>query len=680
MAEPTSDGVPAAGDLPSDRLDSWKEIAAYLRRDVTTVQRWEKREGMPVHRHVHDHLGSVYAFRGELNAWARGRTVVEGPTESSQGEPQAPASGPTPALPVRRRRAFFILGVLGAVLLVVVGIWFVRDRARAHESLLAGAVFKQLTDFEGVEQAAAISRDGRFVAFQSDREGRMDVWLTQVGTGQFSNLTRGSVPELVNPSVRTLGFSPDGTLVTFWARRRSGSGPPEISIWSVALLGGAPRPYLEGVAEFDWSADGTRLAYHTPGPGDPTFVREPGSQDPRHLLTAPEGLHSHFPLWSPDQTFLVFVQGALPDRLDLWRIPASGGTPERITHHDGQLSHPVFVDTQTLLYLITDPDGSGPWIQSLDLETGVERRLSSGLDRFTSLAASADGRRLVATRALPKTTLYRVPFDGTQVAMSRAERIPLTTGNCSLPRLGPDAVFYVSSTGGGDALWKLEAGIASELWSSNETRIVGAPALERGGQRIAFSVRRQGRGGLILVNADGTRARTVSGALDVQGTPAWSPDGRSLTVAARVDGAPRLFTVPLDGAAPVPLIREHSIDPVWSPTGERMIYSGADVGTNFPLKVVNADGSAQPLSFTMTRGARHLVFLPGGRALLVLRGEIRHKNVWRLDLDTGAEQPVTAVDADFDLRDFDLSPDGRTLVLEQVKEDSDLVLIDLRRP
>ena len=56
-----------------DRLDSWKEIAAYLKRDVTTVQRWEKREAMPVHRHVHDKLGSVYGFRSELDSWTRGR-------------------------------------------------------------------------------------------------------------------------------------------------------------------------------------------------------------------------------------------------------------------------------------------------------------------------------------------------------------------------------------------------------------------------------------------------------------------------------------------------------------------------------------------------------------------------------------------------------------------------------
>ncbi|MBZ5524963.1 MAG: tetratricopeptide repeat protein [Acidobacteriia bacterium] len=59
-------------DLPSssaDRLDSWKEIASYLRRDVRTVQRWEKKEGLPVHRHQHDKLGSVYAFRHDLESW-----------------------------------------------------------------------------------------------------------------------------------------------------------------------------------------------------------------------------------------------------------------------------------------------------------------------------------------------------------------------------------------------------------------------------------------------------------------------------------------------------------------------------------------------------------------------------------------------------------------------------------
>jgi len=62
MREPSSGTAPSVKP-PEDRLDSWKEIAAYLNRDVTTVQRWEKREGMPIHRHQHDRIGSVYASR-----------------------------------------------------------------------------------------------------------------------------------------------------------------------------------------------------------------------------------------------------------------------------------------------------------------------------------------------------------------------------------------------------------------------------------------------------------------------------------------------------------------------------------------------------------------------------------------------------------------------------------------
>lgn len=58
---------------PADRLDSWKEIAAYLNRGVRTVRRWEQEEALPVHRHVHRTLGSVYAFKSEIDAWRRSR-------------------------------------------------------------------------------------------------------------------------------------------------------------------------------------------------------------------------------------------------------------------------------------------------------------------------------------------------------------------------------------------------------------------------------------------------------------------------------------------------------------------------------------------------------------------------------------------------------------------------------
>src|SRR4029453_11017003 len=67
------------------RLHSWKEIAAYLSRDVRTVQRWEKEEGLPVHRHAHKRLGTVYAYRPEIDGWsAERRLTLEGSPENQE--------------------------------------------------------------------------------------------------------------------------------------------------------------------------------------------------------------------------------------------------------------------------------------------------------------------------------------------------------------------------------------------------------------------------------------------------------------------------------------------------------------------------------------------------------------------------------------------------------------------
>lgn len=60
-------------DPDRNRLDTWKEIAVYLGREVRTAQRWEKREGLPVHRHFHAKASSVCAFKHEVDAWLHRR-------------------------------------------------------------------------------------------------------------------------------------------------------------------------------------------------------------------------------------------------------------------------------------------------------------------------------------------------------------------------------------------------------------------------------------------------------------------------------------------------------------------------------------------------------------------------------------------------------------------------------
>jgi Tol biopolymer transport system component len=663
-----------------DRLDSWKEIAAYLNRDVTTVQRWEKREGMPVHRHLHDRMGSVYAYRAELDAWTRSRNLRAAQDNENYASPApAPAAPPGSTIAAPPRWKFVLpLAAAAVVLAIGAGLWAQRTEY-FWRNPISEARFQTVTDFDGAEQAAAVSRDGHFVAFLSDRDGQMDVWVTQVGSGQFHNLTRGGAKDIANPLVRTLGFSPDGSLVTFWLRKQGSAGGSGIGIWAVPTLGGQPSPYLEGVAEYEWSHDGSRLAYHTSGPGDPLFVSNGNRRvEVPPIYTAPSGLHSHFPSWAPDTAFIYFVQGTLPDKLDIWRVAPTGGTPERITSHDGRVTYPVLLDRRTLVYLASDSDGSGPWLYSMDVERRIPHRLTSGLDRYTSLAASTDGRRLAVTVASPKKTLWRLRIANSPTEVSRPDRISVTTSTGFSPRLGPNYLLYVSATSTSESIWKLADGSGAELWSGQGARIFGGPAISPDGRYVAFSVRQHGQTLLYVMQADGTNARIVTDSLDLQGSPAWAPDGQSITSAADDHAVPRLFRVPLDGRSPTVFVQEYSADPTWAPDGRFVVYSGADIGTTFSVKAATAEAAAHPLpALTLTRGARHLAFLPRGRALVFLRGEIQHKNLWLIDLDTGAERQLTNLPSDFDIRDFDISPDGRDVVLEREQERSDVVLLDL---
>jgi Tol biopolymer transport system component len=345
--------------------------------------------------------------------------------------------------------------------------------------------------------------------------------------------------------------------------------------------------------------------------------------------------------------------------------------------------YPVLFDRRTLMYLASDPDGGGPWLYSMDVERRIPHRLTSGLDRYTSLAVSADGHRLVLTTASPKRTLWRLQIGDSPSEVSAVAPVSVTTSMGFSPRLGPDYLLYVSATGTGESIWKLANGTAAELWSGQGARIFGGPAIAPDGQHIAFSIRQHGQTLLYVMQADGTNARVVSSSLDLQGAPAWAPDGQSITSAANDNdhGVPHLFRVSLDGRSPTPFVAEYSIDPAWARDGSFVVYSGPDIGTTFSVKAVTADAAAHPMPpLTLTRGARHLAFLPGGRRLVLLRGGIQHKDLWLIDLETNAERQLTNLPADFDIGDFDVSPDGHEVVLERVRELSDVVLLDLPRP
>ena len=593
----------------------------------------------------------------------------------------SPGASPKREVPQASRRVRWAATAAGLLVATVAAAWSLQRTEYFWRDPLGGAIPTRLTNFEG--HHAAISRDGKFVAFLSDRDGPWDAWVSQVGTGDIYNRTNGSVPELRNPATRTLGFTPDGTLVTLWRRvPDSARGGLVNAGWAVPTLGGPLRPYLKDIAdisELDWSPDGSLIVYHPPADGDPLFITAPDEKaGPRKIYQARKGFHNHFPVWSHDGAFIYFVHGLPLEKNDLYRIRTTGDQLERLTFHDSRVTFPVLLNDRMLLYLATDDEGYGPWLHAMDLEHRVPHRIFIGIDSLTSLAASADGRRLVATVTRSTAGLWRIPIADRVTSESEARPVSLPTAGGLSPRLQAGSIIYRGEKAGKDGLWKLaDGGAATELWNGINGRVVAGPALARDG-RLAFLVQRRGRTELHVISVDGSASRRLAEELDVRGAPAWSPDGRWLAVAAaNAEGEPQLFKIPVDGGPPVSLVKEYATDPVWDPSGKFLLYSGADVGTTFPVKAVTAAGAPVPLpNLILTRGARHLAFLDED-ALIIMKGDISHKDFWTFDLKTGHERQLTNLARGFTIGDFDISADGREIVFDRVREQSEIVLFDL---
>src|SRR5262249_52055199 len=134
-----------------DRLDSWKEIAEYLKRSVRTVRRWEAQESLPVHRHVHQNGGTVYAFKAELDAWLARRTPltsVSSDERSSKGLAEGWLLPASSSFAVTRRMVIAET-LLIAALLLTVGIWLLRPLFRASSPAIGSLAVLPLANDTG---------------------------------------------------------------------------------------------------------------------------------------------------------------------------------------------------------------------------------------------------------------------------------------------------------------------------------------------------------------------------------------------------------------------------------------------------------------------------------------------------------------------------------------------------
>ena len=364
----------------------------------------------------------------------------------------------------------------------------------------------------------------------------------------------------------------------------------------------------------------------------------------------------------------------------MWRIAPAGGQPERLTEHDSDVTHLTPIDSRTVLYLAPGDDGSGPWVWALDVERAMTRRVSFGLEKYTSLAASADGRRLAAAVVNPVSSLWRVPILDRLVEEQDVERYSVPSVRALAPRLAQQAVFYFSSHGAGDGLWRYQDGQVVEIWKGADGALREAAAVSPDGRRVALVLRRRGMRLLHAMSADGSELQGLADTLDVQGSMSWSPDGQWIVIGGNDARGAGLFKIPVGGGPPVRIVAGPASNPVWSPRGDLVVYAGQIVGQWSPMLAVTPDGTPVGLPEIRTRiQGERFRFMPDGERLVYMVGPNDAQDFWLLDLKTLKSRPLTRLANTDAMRTFDVTPDGKQIVFDRMRSNSDIVLIDLPR-
>jgi Tol biopolymer transport system component len=584
---------------------------------------------------------------------------------------------PRPSVAGRPRR--WLVPALAVIALAAVGAasWLAFWRERPADNPIEGASFLRMSDFPGDELGAAISRDGTSVVFLSERDGQPDLWIRQVGTNSFRNLTRALPQGRYAPNPRGSrpgGFTFDGSQV--WI-----SGPPPVTarLSLVPIGGGALQPFLpERSATVAWSPDGAHIVYLVNTPGDPLFVANADGSNARQVFVSAEGLHNHFATFSADGRWIYFAHGQVVNfQFDLWRIPVAGGQAEQLTHHNEFVGYPTPIDARTILYVAED-QGAGPWLWAYDVNAKSTRRVTTGLDRYLSIAGSADGRRLVAAvNANPVASLWSVPIVNRELDANEMTAYKLPTSRGLAPRFAGDTLFYLSSLDGGDGLWRVKDGQASEIWKGSDGPLSVPPAVSPDGQRVVVVLNQQGKRRLRVIPVDGEPLPAIE-SLEVRGAPTWSPDGQWIATGGNDGTGDGLFKVPVAGGPPVRLADSLAFSPVWARTRPLIVYAGPNVNAEQRLLAVSPDGKAVdfPAISTYGEGILHRL-TPDDKSLIYVGRSGVEAEFTMLDLDTNRRRVVGHFNAR-QVRAFDVTPDGKRLVFDMIQQNSDIYLIDRR--
>ena len=566
----------AARDAASERLDSWKEIASYLKRDVTTVQRWERKEGLPVHRKVHDKLGSVYAFRSELDAWwSSGRSRIE------KAEPG-----------------------LGSTL-------------RPDRRPLRLAVRRLLRGTAAVSLAFAA---GGLLVWSLQRNRSVEVAHLQVATG-----TETSVADRL--STPSLALSPDGDRLAYVARRNTTSvlRIRRLSDRATATLAGT-----EGATSPFFSPDGQWLGFVS---SDNKLKKIPVTGGAALVIcNVPQSVFRGAS-WGDDD-WIVFAQHS---GSGLSRVRAGGGDPEGLTTPSRdrlEKTHrfpEVLPGANAVLFTSYTADITSfdeAQLELLSLDTGERQVLVRGAaqGRYASSGHVVFGRG---------GSLFAVPFDlrrrevtGTPVPVLDSVTMG-TSGSTELALSRTGVLAYISGGQSPDRNSLIASDRRGRLTSMmEERRDFADPRFSPDGTRILVHVDGPNEHLWMYHTIRKTFAR-LTFAWDYVSS-IWTPDGRQITFFSGVPGM-LIGSLPADAGGPgSPLVERPPAGLVtsWSPDGSvLLLHRVAGPPLGWDLWTWEADAGLRPLLQEPLQQHQG-VFSPDGRYIAYTSNETGRNEVY----------------------------------------------------
>ncbi|MBI4906263.1 MAG: serine/threonine-protein kinase [Acidobacteria bacterium] len=340
---------------------------------------------------------------------------------------------------------------------------------------------------------AAISPDGKFVAYMSDRGGAPELWLQQVGGGQPVQLTHGVLPGAI-AYVASPSFSPDGTWIVYEFGKEVG-----ISTAVIPLLGGEPRELAIRAMGPSFSPDGRRLALSWLS-GPMVIPSEGGA--PKAISTPLPFGHTVSPLWLDDRHLLVAaatkVTGPVLGAWEWFVLPVEGGKPiptgAAAAFQRAGLSlyrHPGALAGERILFSAKKGDQRNVW--EIEIKpgswniAGPPRQLTFGTEPAWVRSVSSTGVAAIST-SYSRSDLYFLPMDvaagkltGPARRLTRDSRYKMSVRGTRKPgffwvRSSPTNWVLKELASGREFLFPAPARMAAQL--------LGVPALSRDGREV----------------------------------------------------------------------------------------------------------------------------------------------------------------------------------------------------